>query len=101
RPAWRVAADGSQEIDWRLEPAADHVLALEPPWYLDVERGTGGPVDSGFSAALALRLAAAPRIEPEDAERVAQTFAATAPTLPRPVPLPIVDVARVAPTPCL
>src|SRR5690606_14144409 len=36
RPAWRVAADGSQEIDWRLEPAADHVLALEPPWYLDV-----------------------------------------------------------------
>lgn len=101
RPEWRLAADGSQEIDWRLEPAADHVLALEPPWYLDVERGTCGPVDSGFPAALALRLAAAPRIEPEEAARIAHTLAATAPTLPRPVPLPVVDVAPVAPTPCL
>jgi len=70
-----------------VEPGAEAVIAVEPPWYLDPSSLEAGPVDlpqamrslpaHGVSAYLAM-----PPIRPAEAELVAAVLGEVAPALP-------------------
>jgi superfamily II DNA or RNA helicase len=100
-PTWRLAADGCQEIDWRLERPAHVVFPVTPPWYLDAGRGVCGPVDAGLPLEHAAHLVKAPRVPPEGVERVARALAEAAPGLPSPTHVDVIDLPPTRPVPCL
>ncbi len=67
-----------------MEPAADRVLPLLPPWYIDSARAEGGPITLQVSAELVQRLLWLPALTQAEAELVAETLAEVAPSLPAP-----------------
>ncbi len=97
-PVWRLGGDGRQDLDWGLEPPAELLLPLAPPWYLDLELAQCGCVETALPAEAAARLANAPRVAPEEVEPLARELAAACPEAPRPAPVEVVDVASAPPT---
>jgi hypothetical protein len=83
-PDWTITPDGLRAPVLRVEPAADRVLALLPPWYIDTARAEGGPITLQVSAELVQRLLWLPALTQAESELVAETLAEVAPALPAP-----------------
>ncbi|WP_454457368.1 DEAD/DEAH box helicase [Thauera phenylacetica] len=83
-PDWTITSDGLRAPALRVEPAADRVLPLLPPWYIDTARGEGGPITLQVSAELVQRLLWLPALTQAESELVAETLAEVAPALPAP-----------------
>jgi superfamily II DNA or RNA helicase len=99
---WEAAADGQQRLAVTLE-GEPVVLDLGEPWYLDIATAQCGPVETGLPKALLAPLLSAPTLTPVAAATVAERLAsvpALAP-LPRPRGLPIQELPRQRPVPCI
>ncbi len=83
-PDWTITPDGLRAPVLRVEPAADRVLPLLPPWYIDTARAEGGPVTLQVPAELVQRLLWLPPLTQAESELVADTLAEVAPALPAP-----------------
>jgi hypothetical protein len=86
RPHWEFLPDASQKVAWQVDPPAQLVLPMAPPWYVDVDRHECGPIESALSPGMAEFLAKAPRIGAEDAAAVRAELSLRAKG--EPVPLP-------------
>jgi superfamily II DNA or RNA helicase len=100
---WDYDAVGNQAFTLVTEPRSALVLALAPPWYVDVERASTGPIDTVFEPDVAAALAASPSVHPDEAvgfalelERRLGTDLVPPPQLPRQV-----VIHDAIPTPCL
>ncbi len=61
-PDWELRADGQQQVVFRTEPAVTLVIPSAPPWYIDLEDHTCGPLETDLPPALAGALAGAPPV---------------------------------------
>ncbi len=71
---WQMDEFGYQRPAWRITPAADLLLPLSPPWYIDSKNAVCGPLESGLPTALAYNLAIHPPVAPEQRDQVHQTL---------------------------
>ncbi|HEY7758083.1 MAG TPA: DEAD/DEAH box helicase [Burkholderiales bacterium] len=105
RPAtaeWAMRPDGSQQLRFRTEPAADAIVPLAPPWYVDLQRHECGPLECGLPPALAHALAKAPTISPGQAAGARAALAQLAAGAAVPLPQVLEEVQeRGRPLPCL
>jgi len=103
RLLWRFLEDGTQQIACDSEPPSQRVLALAPPWYLDLERLECGALETELEPGLAEALAAAPGVEPQHAARARDAILERLPGVDIPLPqiLEPVEVRNTPPTPCL
>ncbi len=100
---WAVDDFGNQRCDWALDPEADQLIPLSPPWYLDSRQGQCGTVTSGLPDALITELLELPAVEPEQVTALQNDLQQRYPDADIP-PLQhfeLVTAPRVAPTPCL
>ena len=100
---WSKTPSGHQLITADAEDGARLMpLPLAPPWYVDMETGACGPLETGFEPAQAARLAAAPALGPTEAQVVAERLGRVTGWRP---PLPAVpdreERRDVRPTPVL
>lgn len=87
RPAtvgWRVDANGRQRPCFAAVPAASLVIPLHPPWYIDLDEGTIGPLEVLGNPAVIERLFSLPPLSKKEAELVAAALSELAPELPIP-----------------
>ena len=71
---WQMDEFGYQRPAWRITPAADRLLPLSPPWYIDSKNAVCGPLESGLPIALAHTLAIHPPVAPELRDQVHQSL---------------------------
>ncbi len=83
-PDWTLTAEGLRAPVLKIEPAADRILPLLPPWYVDAARAEAGPITLEVPAELVQRLLWLPPLTQAESELVAETLADLAPTLPVP-----------------
>ncbi|HAF55965.1 MAG TPA: helicase SNF [Thauera sp.] len=83
-PDWRLTADGLRAPVLKVEPAAERILPLLPPWYVDTARAEAGPITLEVPAELVQRLLWLPPLTQAESELVAETLAEVAPALPAP-----------------
>ncbi len=103
RPAtvvWVDATDGDQRLTLQPQPLAQ-VLALAPPWWLDVATHECGELESGLVDAVAEAIASAPAVPVQAMEAVAQRLAQIPAALPVPARLQTRHIDSVIPTPVL
>jgi superfamily II DNA or RNA helicase len=100
---WTIADSGAQRVLFEADPAADFILPLTPPWYVDTEEGHCGVLETGMSAALVELLVKAPEVAPEHAAITRDAIAAVpdAADIPLPVVPEFVDRRDVVPVPHL
>ncbi len=87
RPAqvgWRVNAQGLQQPLLIAQPAAELIIPVAPPWYVDLTEGEAGPLEVAGNPAVITRLFSLPPLSAREAAVVAQTLAELAPELPKP-----------------
>ncbi|PWV64759.1 DEAD/DEAH box helicase [Plasticicumulans acidivorans] len=70
QPQWCVDDSGRSRLALVCAPASSVVLALEPPWYIDVEAGSAGPLETPLPPSLAAAIATAPTLAAEELPRV-------------------------------
>ncbi len=99
-PVWVDAADGDQRLTLQPQPPAQ-VLALAPPWWLDVDTHECGELESGLADAVAEAIASAPAVPAQAMEAVAQRLAQIPAALPAPARLQTRHIDDVIPTPVL
>ncbi|MDX9886774.1 DEAD/DEAH box helicase [Thauera sp.] len=104
-PDWTLTADGLRAPVLRVEPAAERILPLLPPWYVDTAKSEAGPITLEVPAELVQRLLWLPPLTQAESELVAATLTEVAPTLPVPtqrgeppievggVPVPVLRLA--------
>jgi len=103
RPAtaiWVDAEDGGQRLTLQPQPPAQ-VLALAPPWWLDVAAHECGELESGLTDAIAEALANAPAVPVQAMEAVALRLAQIPAALPAPERLQTRHINDVIPAPIL
>ena len=83
-PDWILTADGLRAPVLTVEPAAERILPLLPPWYVDTARAEAGPITLAVPAELVQRLLWLPPLTQAESELVAETLAEVAPALPAP-----------------
>ena len=103
RTQWNTDAKGTQRCTLAIEPPAQTLLPLAPPYYVDTANGECGPVDIGLPAGLAELLAQAPPVPVEAAAVVERRLRALAPDGALPAPRAITTTRRndVRPIPVL
>lgn len=87
RPAtvgWQVDARGFQRPCLKPDPAASLVLAVDPPWYLDLVENEAGPLEVRGNPAVVSRLFKLPPLSAKEAGLVANALSELAPDLPLP-----------------
>ncbi len=87
RPAmvgWQVDARGFQRPYLKPEPAAELVLAVDPPWYVDFTENEAGPLEVRGNPAVVSRLFKLPPLSAKEAGLVANALSELAPELPLP-----------------
>ena len=87
RPAtigWQVDGQGFQRPYMKPEPAADRIVTVDPPWYLDLTSGETGPLDIVGNPAVLNRLFTLPPLSAKEATLVAEALTELAPELPPP-----------------
>ena len=104
-PDWTLTADGLRAPVLRVEPAAERILPLLPPWYVDAAKSEAGPITLEVPAELVQRLLWLPPLTQAESELVAATLSEVAPALPVPtqrgeppievggVPVPVLRLA--------
>ncbi|MFN0039468.1 MAG: SNF2-related protein, partial [Burkholderiales bacterium] len=101
--AWTIGESGAQRVIFEAQPAAEQILPLAPPWYVDAKTSQCGVLETGLSAAVVALLATAPELAPEHAAIARDAMAAVpdAPELPLPVVPEFIDRRDVVPVPHL
>ncbi len=87
RPAtvgWQVDAQGFQRPYLKADPAAELVVAVDPPWYVDLAEGETGPLQVAGNPAVIGRLFSLPPLSAKEAALVAEALSELAPDLPLP-----------------
>lgn len=100
---WLADDFGYQRAHWRITPAADALLPLSAPCYIDSGEGECGPLSTGLSPDLIHALATSPPVPPDQAEKLHQRLRQTYPEAPVP-PLRHFDIQaapRIKPVPRL
>ncbi|MEW5757733.1 MAG: DEAD/DEAH box helicase [Pseudomonadota bacterium] len=100
---WLADDYGHQRAHWRITPAADALLPLSSPWYIDSGEGACGPLSTALPPELIQELATAPPVPPQQADAVHKRLRQTYPDAPVP-PLQhfkIHTAPRTKPVPCL
>ncbi|MGD9872133.1 MAG: SNF2-related protein, partial [Thauera sp.] len=104
-PDWTLNAEGLRAPTLTVAPAADRILPLLPPWYVDAAHGEAGPITLEVPAELVQRMLWLPPLTQTESELVAETLAEVAPALPTPtqrgeppvevggVPVPVLRLA--------
>ncbi len=82
---WRTQANGRRIPTLRLTPAADLVLPVLPPWYVDGKTREVGPVELAEPAEQIVHLLRLPPLSAIEAELVAGALAELTPALPTPL----------------
>jgi superfamily II DNA or RNA helicase len=101
KPVWRTDQRGWQEPAIEVTPPAV-VLPLSPPWYVDEERASCGPLETSLSAEAAAEWLLAPKLSPEQSPLLSQELPGRAmASLPLPVKIEIENVPEGPPVPCL
>ena len=100
---WELDPDGQQQLRWLVEPPADLVLSVSPPWYIDLQAGECGPVESSWAPEIAGLLTRIPPVPEELADGVHKALESGLAGLavPGPVTGDAQDVAGIVPVPCL
>ncbi len=103
RLAWTTVPSGHELIVAETDDGARLMpLALAPPWYIDMETGACGPLETGIDPARAAALAAAPAIAPREAPTVSERLGRVRGWRPPAPRVPERDERRdIAPTPVL
>ncbi len=87
RPAtvgWQIDAQGFQRPYLKADPAAELVVAVNPPWYVDLAEGETGPLQVAGNPAVIGRLFSLPPLSAKEAALVAEALSELAPDLPLP-----------------
>jgi hypothetical protein len=87
RPAsigWQIDAHGLQRPSLRPDPAAEMVVTVDPPWYVDLSEGEIGPLEVAGNPSVISRLFSLPPISAKEAALVAAALSELAPELPPP-----------------
>ena len=89
RIGWHIVENGLLRPTLHVEPGAEAVIAVEPPWYLDPSSLEAGPVDlpqamQSLPAHSVAAYLAMPPIRPAEAELVTAVLGEVAPALPPP-----------------
>jgi hypothetical protein len=82
RPAsigWQVDANGFQRPCLKPEPGAELVVAVDPPWYVDLDEGEAGPLEVAGSRTVLNRLFSLPPLSAKEAALVAEALSELAP----------------------
>ena len=82
--AWRTDELGRQRPLLKPEPAADLVIPVQPPWFVDFDEGIIGPLAVPGRPEAVARLFAMPPLTAEHARSVVAALAADLPDLPVP-----------------
>ena len=103
RLLWRLLSDGLQQIACETEPPSQRLLAMSPPWYVDLERLECGPLETQLSSELAAALVAAPAVAPEDVAEVRRSLIESVPGTESILPQPLreTELHGTPPVPCL
>ena len=87
RPAtvgWQIDSQGFQRPYLKADPAAELVVAVNPPWYVDLAEGETGPLQVAGNPAVIGRLFSLPPLSAKEAALVAEALSELAPDLPLP-----------------
>jgi superfamily II DNA or RNA helicase len=84
---WVTRRDGTQVPTFRVTPSCDHVLALTPPWFVDIGHAAIGLIETPFKPSLAKHFASCPPVAPGELLAFRSAFTARFPDLPAPVPI--------------
>ncbi len=87
RPAgigWQVDSQGFQRPHLKPEPAAEMILPVDPPWYLDFGAGEVGPLTVTGNPDVVAKLFSLPPLSAKEAALVAEALSELAPDLPAP-----------------
>lgn len=87
RPAsigWQIDGMGFQRPYLKPEPSAGMIIAVDPPWYLDLGEGETGPLEVSGNPAVINRLFSLPPLSAKEAALVADALTELAPDLPLP-----------------
>ena len=87
RPAsigWQVDGMGFQRPHLKPEPSAEMIIAVAPPWYVDLAEGEAGPLDVTGNPDVINRLFSLPPLSAMEAALVAEALSELAPDLPLP-----------------
>ncbi len=112
---WHKNTDGTQKLVVHFDYAnaagepiePDLVLPLQPPFFVDVEARSCGPLDLGMEEALAQKLVAAPSIAPREAPLVVKMLEERLPRLSGKTKIPLpeapekIEMREVVPKPVL
>lgn len=102
-PTWLADAKGLQEPAFDVSPAVTSVLALSPPWYLDLNESVAGPLETALRPRLAVAWLAGPPVSPEAAIELNRHLTEDLPTLQLPAAkaLELEEIPSCEPKPCL
>ena len=87
RPAsigWQIDGMGFQRPYLKPEPSAGMIIAVDPPWYLDLGEGETGPLEVAGNPTVVNRLFSLPPLSAKEAALVAEALTELAPDLPLP-----------------
>lgn len=71
---WATVPGGLQQLRCRISGAHCTILGLTPPWYVDHDQRTVGPVETGLAPAVITSLLALPALRPEQIKQVQQVL---------------------------
>ncbi|HLO63464.1 MAG TPA: SNF2-related protein, partial [Azonexus sp.] len=87
RPAsigWNIDGMGFQRPYLKPQPSAEMIIAVDPPWYVDLAEGEIGPLEVAGNPDVVSRLFSLPPLSAEEAALVAEALSELAPDLPLP-----------------
>ncbi|MFZ2971585.1 MAG: DEAD/DEAH box helicase [Ferribacterium limneticum] len=87
RPAsigWQVDGMGFQRPHLKPDPSAEMIVAVDPPWYIDLAEGEAGPLEVTGNPDVINRLFSLPPLSANEAALVAEALSELAPDLPLP-----------------
>lgn len=84
---WVIQPNGTQVPTFRVSPRCDHVLALSPPWFVDIAQAALGVVETPFKPSLAQHFASCPPVAPNELSAFRVAFTSRFPDLPAPEPI--------------
>lgn len=87
RPAtigWNIDGMGFQRPYLKPQPSAEMIIAVDPPWYVDLAEGEVGPLEVSGNPDVVSRLFSLPPLSAEEAALVAEALSELAPDLQLP-----------------
>jgi superfamily II DNA or RNA helicase len=101
-PGWTREASGLLRAAFKASPPAHVCFPLIPPWYLDTDSSTCGPLKLSMPEPLAEAWLKAPPVAPQETPGLAEALRSEKGiSLPAPEAVPVVLAELVSPIPCI